>query len=928
MTDNNNESIDKSWVQDLCQELLYKIRNGATLQDAKKAVSRTLRQEPVELDIAAQIVEKEHLKNGAEIDISDIALVIRNPEQSVPRTSIVDVDYKYDLYWPPVRDQIATKLPDAVDSIHASSNAVINEFPPPSTEGFNVKGLVVGYVQSGKTTNFMSVIAKAADRGFRLIIVLTGMTENLRYQTQDRLERQLIANDHANWYRLTTTDHDFRGDNNPQRLKDTNIRFIAVVKKNAKRLLALNNWINKAGDLGDRCPILVIDDEADQASIDVSSPSSKNRRSAINKQISDLLNHQRTIYVAYTATPFANVLIDPNKMDDLYPSNFIHVLPEPKGYFGTQALFGREPLRGEDHEFNLDDGYDMIRIITEDEVDGIKPPPSTKNQDKIWQPQSGPALRDSLRWFIMATAARWARGQKDEHSSMLIHTSMLTESHDDLEDLVKQEYRRINGEIKDPVALAEWKQLWEFETEAVNAEQFGLNSLAFETIEEFIPEVLSKLEIRKDNAQSDNRLDYDSKNPKPIIAIGGNTLSRGLTLEGLVSSYFVRQASAYDTLLQMGRWFGFRNGYQDMPRVWMPEELISWFRDLAFVEAELRQELAVYAEEKMTPIDVRTKIRKHPSMMITARAKMQDAQTAFASYSGQRVQTIKFKADDSSWLEHNIKATKRFINAVASGKAKRQDRRNGTVVFRGVSTETVLSFLNDYQFHENTRLGKDEASLIRQYIVNEDRARLLGKWNVSIFGQTASTGTPFDLGNDVVVQKIRRSKLDEPNSDGANIKTLTGSLDRLNDLPFEDEQWRALVNQIESKAQRLQINRESLIRKAHAEHAGSNTPHLAIYVIDKDSTARTNLANKQTELTKTHRKSVKRVDLNASADVIGVAMFFPDSPNPNSGVEYVMASTPTDEIRTAYAVLDEEYAAIDELEEDRLQEEENAKRRL
>ena len=216
----------------------------------------------------------------------------------------------------------------------------------------------------------------------------------------------------------------------------------------------------------------------------------------------------------------------------------------------------------------------------------------------------------------MATAARWARGQKNKHSSMLIHTSMLTSDHDELESLAKVELKDLKNQFEQG-DTGSWREQWEVESQRVQAHDFGLSPVSFEEMANELQGVLNTTEISVDNGSSDSRLDYN-EGPQTVIAIGGNTLSRGLTLEGLVSSYFVRRASAYDTLLQMGRWFGFRNGYQDLPRIWMPDELRDWFHDLATVEAELREELDVYIQERTSPMEVQARIRMHPDMVITS----------------------------------------------------------------------------------------------------------------------------------------------------------------------------------------------------------------------------------------------------------------------------------------------------------------------
>ncbi len=912
---NNSESLrlDENDVNDAFTDIESFCRGGMAIEKAIQRISR-MYSEPV-LNAAEAAYRRKLSSSDFSGDFDPyIKIVEKSAENDLWYTG---PNEKIDTYWPPVRRSIQAKLGDAVTSIDEASTSVIRSLRRSSDPEFNLKGLVVGYVQSGKTTNFMSVIAKAADVGYRLIIVLTGMTENLRQQTQQRLEEQLIFDETGNWHRLTTVDQDFTGDKNPQGLKNSDTRFIAVVKKNAPRLKALNKWINRAGKLSDSCPILVIDDEADQASIDVGTGK---RRSAINQQISDLLDHQKTAYIAYTATPFANVLINPNKIDDLYPANFIQVLPEPDGYFGTEALFGREPLHGEEYDIDANDGVDVIRTISETEVQGIKPPSRSSTAD--WYPDLGPALRDAIAWFFLATAARWCRGDTDKHSSMLIHTSMLTDRHEELKHLVNQEHRRLKKIIQDSGVPLEWRKLWERETEAVPASDFGLEKVPFVEVIKFVPQVIQVTRVIIDNAQSSDRLNYE--NPREtIIAIGGNTLSRGLTLEGLISSYFVRQASAFDTLLQMGRWFGFRKGYEDLPRVWMPAELIDWFRDLALVEADLRRELAVYAAEKVSPMEIQARIRKHPAMLVTARAKMRDSIEVSASFSGQRVQTIKFKANDSNWLRHNIIAARQFAEALENGGAKRkQQLSNGSTVFYNVDTEEVLSFLRNYQFHEETRLGNGD--LMIRYIESERSARTLKLWNVSFFSLAkAPSKTPFAFTDSLTVHRIQRSKLRDDASSDANIKSLVGSIDRLNDLPLSDKERQEVIQEVLKKINTSKLNRDAVIRDAHESYAGTATGHLAIYVIDKDSKAKKRKGNKEEQKSKL-ASYTERVDLEACEDIIGVGIFYPKSANQNAGVEYIKAMDPDEDSKALYNEIDEQIGLAEEADSKLLEKENSA----
>lgn len=815
------------------------------------------------------------------------------------------------IHWPALREKIEADLGPAIKDIDESSSAVMNGLrPPQKTENQKSKGLVLGYVQSGKTTNFMSVIAKAADSGYRLIIVLTGITENLRCQTQKRIDEQLVNLNRNRWTRLTDETSDFNGDRNGARLENPGERFIAVVKKNGPRLRRLNQWLSAAGARADNCPILVIDDESDQASIDVS-PRTKAERSAINQQISNLLEYDMASYIAYSATPFANILIDPSNDTDLYPSDFIITLPEPKGYFGSRALFGREPIGSESLDELESDGYDMIRTITDAEVEGIRLSKKQKEEQSII---GGPALTDAIRWFLMATAARWARGQKSKHSSMLIHTSMLTGDHDELEGLVEVELNKLRKQYQRG-EIDEWREQWDAECKRVPADQFNLSPISYEEMAEELKEVLDTTAIAVDNGSSDTRLDYD-EGPQTVIAIGGNTLSRGLTLEGLVSSYFVRRASAYDTLLQMGRWFGFRTGYQDLPRIWMPNELRTWFHDLATVEAELREELDVYIQERTSPMEVQARIRMHPDMVITSKAKMQYAVQRQMSFSGKKEQTIKFKEKDAQWLKNNLDAVKGLFQAIQKRGISKEVGLYESPVFLDVPYTEILDFLEKYEVHEDTRLGKDNSKLLIDYIRQESEERRIKKWNVSVITQSRPRNGTIDLGFGNI-NMISRSPLADSKEGEANIKALVTTSDRLNDVIIPSEEER-----IEFRNQMTESfeggHKEAKVRQAHDDHVGTSVGHLAIYPISKDSVPRSD--------SKQDRKRGFRKPLEAVDDIMGLGIFFPTSKADDSNVNYTSAREPDEEIMEQYRQADEEIRLVNEQDEAQASaEEENAR---
>jgi len=766
------------------------------------------------------------------------------------------------LYWGEFRQNIHATLPEdvadgALKDIDDVTSRVLDLAGAPGWPQVRTKGLVLGYVQSGKTTNFMGVMAKAADEGYRLFIVLSGITDNLRSQTQSRIEEVLIGDHPERWYLLTHLDQDFAMTGNAANLlNDRTQRLVAVVKKNGFRLRRLKNWIETAGpEVVKSLPIIVIDDEADQASLDVGKTG---RISRINGLIGQIIAHPRSSYIAYTATPFANLLTQVTRYESLYPDDFIVEMSQPDGYFGPERLFGREAL-SDDEQATVSAGLDVIRIIPDAEAAMAKPP-SGKGAVYGWTPSVTKELGDAIRWFLLATTARRARWSKSSDSTMLVHTSMLAESHNRMKVPVETFLATMAARIRsDDAVWSSLRDLWIRESAAVPAESLGLSKVSWEEVEKILPAVLAETKVIVDNYTSQDRLNYVKGEPSTVIVIGGNTLSRGLTLEGLVSSYFVRAASAYDTLLQMGRWFGYRRGYEDLPRIWMPEELSRWFQDLATVEEEIRRDIRAYGPN-LTPKEVGVMIRVHPSMAITSAAKMRGAVDAAIDYSKKREQTITFNHQDKKWLGANIDATRQlFVDMVdgASGASVDDNEKTGRVVVRGVPADRVLEFFDAYKMHPNAlRLRAD---LITGYVRQQMSRGALLKWNLVLLeNPNREIAEGLDLGIGRGVRTLERSRL-ERYSKYANIKSLVSTIDRIADTGVARSELPGNVNPSEDAE--LAEFRQDIV---------GNVGLLAFYPIDKGSKMRPYVPGPGKE-----PPQDPRADLAAVDHVIGLGIFFP-----------------------------------------------------
>ena len=829
-------------VDEIIRFIANQVAAGETIEYAERVALQLATKEVVD-EALRRLQQKRdemaNLKEPTTIDVADFPTWYTGP-------------LDHHRHWPGLRNALFEKgfSDDDLDEVDRASSKIVSRLGAPNAEKINTRGLVLGHVQSGKTTNFSAVMAKAADAGYRLFIVLSGLHVSLRQQTQTRLEQDLVTAEET-WFKLTH-DGDFHSPGNAAAmLSSRDKRCLAVVKKNSRRLGHLIRWLDSAPDALQTCPILVIDDEADQASINVGT----DKRSPISGLLRDLLSRPKAAYVGYTATPFANVLVDPHSDEDLYPRDFIVALKQPSEHMGTETIFGRERLTHDEPEAQSD-GEDMVRHIPEVEVDFIRPPTPTEEL-MSWTPAAVPSLQQAIRYFILATAARRARGQKG-HSSMLIHTTMRVHG----QMLTRQPVQDVLDELQQQVqtgCTAEIETLWQNERERVQIAD--LDPVRYDDLAPHLNEVLKHAKIVVENSHSQDRLAYDEE-PQTVIAIGGNTLSRGLTLEGLVVSYFLRVASAYDTLLQMGRWFGYRPGYRDLPRVWMTSDLHEWFIHLATVEAEIRIDIERYEREHLTPMEAAVRIRQHPALAVTSRAKMGSARRASISFAGARVQTFIFNHRNAEWLARNLEAGRSLLRAALRHESKpRRIGDTGRVLLESVPVDEVRRFLASYEFHEKHHPRLSAEALIG-YIDKQGEKGALLLWNVVVIGGTGGTRRAVDLGLPEPVGLLRRSKLALPGMPDANVKAIMSKEDRIADLCADDPSLAAKARQLP----------DAVLWERRPTGIGL----LVLYPIDKRSEPdKNNLGNRE--------------PLDAVADVLGVGIVFPDTDDPTP-VSYVSAA--------------------------------------
>ena len=763
-------------------------RHGQSPEQAASDMARGLGIAPRSLDPVLARLREEARRNR----ILDTPPGVFDTEDEVRGLDWYQGPQDGDLSWSRLRRRLESgAMRDVVDEIDQASTKVVAHLAAPYVHNLKKRGLVVGYVQSGKTANYTSVMAKAADASYRFFIVLSGLHNNLRRQTQVRVSKDLGADAWHNW---TTPDADFGGATGGAAILTGDVPSLAVVKKNQKRLESLKGWLKAIPpEIRERTPILLLDDEADQAT--PSTAAQRAQKRGINKLVREIWDEIKTgTYVGYTATPFANVFMDPTDDGELYPADFIIDLPRPQAYYGAERVFGREPLDDADEP---DPGLPMVRKI--DDADALRPP--SKRVDRL---DFDPALPESLvaavTWFIVATAIRNARGQADEHSSMLVHTTHYVQPHfmmkHRIDDLLDEMRAEVGGGNTSRFAASYADEAHLVEGEA------SLPLPSWPDVEPQAEQVLARVRVVVDNGYSDDRLDYGREDEdghpviETVIAVGGGTLSRGLTLEGLVVSYFTRTSNTYDTLLQMGRWFGYRPGYEDLPRIWMQDGLDDDYKFLALVEEEIRQDMRHLERMKVTPRQFGIRVRAHPGRLaIVARNKMGAANQVRVTYSGQRLQTFIFDEANSpvpggagGTLDHNLSLARTFLEGCRDGRDVTRIEGKARWVVRGVPTDLVLSLLRSYRFHadQTTMRAEDMAGWLEQSAAD----RL---WNVVVMGSEKHHKTkdgvvvshaPVDLGLEVPVPSVNRAPLIDPgpSTGKANIKALMSHNDWFADL--------------------------------------------------------------------------------------------------------------------------------------------------
>lgn len=695
--------------------------------------------------------------------------------------------------------QVVNDLDDATDLILDLAGN------PREEDDWTRRGLVIGDVQSGKTQTFLALANKAADAGYRVIIVLAGNTEYLRKQTQERVDSDFIGRDgsklhkkvnssastsnrvgiglvdkqlHANG--MTTPFYDYlqlknEGHNLALVTKDSEYPYIFVVKKNSYVLDAVDVWSKHQADGAGSvdAAALIIDDESDYASVDTSAEG--NDPTKINSAIRRILSrYRRSSYMAVTATPFANVFIDHEgygdvgrkskksvaqgghedetlDTDDLFPKDYIHALKAPINYVGLRRSFGTTEAPVNEI---LRDNSDCESVI---------PLRHKKDLNLAKLPES---LEVALDTYLLANTIFDLRGRAKDSRSMLVNVSKFTDVQNRMAELID----KYLGQTRDALeafggiddenngnVLSNLKSIYD--------QEFAETGSTWAEVLAALPDSTSSIRVKVYNSRP-NRLGedevFDAKIPPRQIAIGGDLLSRGLTLNNLLTSYFYRNPMAADTMMQMARWFGYRDGYFDLVRIWMVDDKRDDYRFVEHAVKHLKRQIKTMGDQGLRPIDFGLAVQQHPgSLLITARNKSRSAISAphTIDLTTHRLETTKIPSDMES-LRRNEDAVARLVEAMeltpdSSPELTKAPKPGSTKVIRNVAKSHIARFLGDYKFSPAHRLLDGEALAA---VVLDSSSDAYALWDVVfVAGETENDRWVLSSGIKMTTRLVTRA---------------------------------------------------------------------------------------------------------------------------------------------------------------------------
>lgn len=717
---------------------------------------------------------------------------------------------------------------ESVKELGRNTDEIVNRLGDPNKAGpWKRKGLVIGDVQSGKTANYTSVCNKAIDAGYKVIIVLAGRTNTLRRQTQKRLESDFVGlrKDDANQRKgeilptipvgvnyygdvsgysvesITTNVTDFSkrvADSRANSIDEHMRPYLFVVKKVKSVLDNLAEWLGGKNHNILNVPMLLIDDEADDASVNTKTADSPTTINACIRRILSLFS--RSTYLGVTATPFANILIDPyipgtETIDpDLFPEDFICCLPTPDLYIGSEKMFRDE--------------QEIKRVIPieANDVKSAFPFKHKKTQEISAVPES---LKTAIRYYAITNAVRDIIGHTKTHRSMMINVSRFVDVQNRLKNKVFDFWNdEVMLYIKSYSMMGdkaiEYKPIRQIKAVFDDAKVEKYYGISWDQIQMHLYDSNSRVSIVAVNQKSSDALDYEryekeNNDGMRVIAIGGDCLSRGLTLEGLCVSYFYRNSQMYDTLMQMGRWFGFRDGYEKLVRVWMADDALAWYTHISEATEQLKVEVHRMNRGKLTPMEFGYKIMGHPDSLIpTARAKMKsarlDVQYAEIDVSGHLIESPRLY-NNTSIMKANEELVSSFIRKV-SKYGVIQD--GGDIIIRGVKAGDIATLVSAFKtklwhfYFEGASLADGIRESEEEWNVVVKNGRIPSSYTIVL-----DNGQPYSIGAQTRTSTWNQGEI---KVSGSKVKVGTGgctSAGLPDGVTMKDviDEWRQLPEQ-------------------------------------------------------------------------------------------------------------------------------------
>jgi hypothetical protein len=918
-----------------------------------------------------------------------------------------------------------------VEETRRSSHSILRKMADPKSKNaiYN-KGLVVGAVQSGKTGNFNAVINRAIDSGYVLVIVLSGIMEDLRSQTQKRIESDVIGegkidsgeasgakgvgkierfgvsgNSKVVQVKTLTSEHKDFSKGVEQLDHTLNDKYVLVCKKNVSVLKNLIIWLHNSLEEGKEkhnIPLLILDDEADNASLNNIGAKGREYASKTNGHIRAILEmfHVKS-YLGYTATPFANVLQDRNeypendwpikykfkgedvekqlkRVDNIFPDDFIALLDPPSNYVGAKQIF--ETVTPIDNETEENDKIPLVAPAVRDYVDyfpsrvydtpdgetiGVENFPNRiewdeKNGDngylnfdtfKEYRSETRAARKDddfpkilpdslkvAVKCFVLSLAIRESRipimiksDLYQEHNTMLVHISRFTFWQNKTKKLIEEYTEEIKSKINNdkpsgPNSIySELEKIWYsnygFAHIIENIKSYLPNGyedefmtpIVYDSLKPFLIAAVEGIEVKAINSLTKEKLEYPKNTAKKIIAIGGNRLSRGFTLEGLTINYFIRVTNYSDALLQMGRWFGYRPGYLDCCKIFTTQDSLDKFNSTTKCIEELETEFIKMEDKRKDPRSFVLRVKKHPGTLnITRPSILKNAKEVQWSYQDQLEMTTKFKITkdhiEKTWLNFKQNLAPRF-----------DSMKRGLITYSTTGLDVITMLKNQPNNFEGDEGGRDRINQIVKFIELCNEKGLLNDWTIAlkVSGNSPTKVNPKEFGLDTnLIPKISLARRSGPSKNhddkrsflsngifkasGKNANIIANNTDLailLSDIQLED----AKTNFINSKAKKIQkkypeksfeealldAEKVNIPERCYREKMSENQGLLVIYLFDSQYVFNQNGGNsKDINLKNEFKNYVDKNEIDLATPLVGYALGFPPM-DPDPGGVYM-----------------------------------------